>query len=131
MKKLKTNNCFVCGQDNPAGLHIDIEDGERFSKAQWIVPQNYVGYDNVLHGGIMAAILDDMMAHATYSLGLDTLTVHIEMDYRSPSYVGDKLTLEGFLIERGEGRSIKVGGRILRGETLIAEGTGVMVIAEN
>ena len=27
-KDLAINNCFVCGPDNPIGLHLNIEDGD-------------------------------------------------------------------------------------------------------
>ena len=33
------------------------------------------------HGGIMASIMDDLMAHALYYTDLDVVTAHLELDY--------------------------------------------------
>ena len=128
MAEKNFDNCFVCSKTNPIGLHMEITDGEGWSKGTWEVTENYVGYENMLHGGIMSTILDDLMAHAISYLDEDIVTVHMDIDYKAPAFIGDVLECEANLVERGNGRSIKLAGRIKKGDILVAEAKGVMVI---
>lgn len=128
MERMDLNHCFVCGKDNPKGLRLMIEDGEGWAKTTWTIEEPYVGYENILHGGIQAAIMDDMMSHATYYMNVDALTVHLEMDYKSPAYVGETVTCEAYVEHYGGRKSIRTKGIIKRGETVISESKGVLVI---
>ena len=128
--KLHFNHCFVCGPENPSGLHIHFTLGDKKAWCQWTVLEDYVGYSNMLHGGIMSAIMDDLMGHATYSMNVDVVTAHLEMDYRSPAYVGDVLDCSAWVTEVGTGRSMKVEGEIYCGDRLIAQGKSVVVIGK-
>lgn len=127
-KDLAINNCFVCGPDNPIGLHLNIEDGDGWAKVSWTIGENYVGYANIVHGGIMVTILDDLMAHATYSMNVDIMTVHLEIDYKAPAYVGETIDCEAHIEHYGGRKSIQMAGTIKRGDTLIAEVKGIVVI---
>jgi uncharacterized protein (TIGR00369 family) len=128
MERMGLDHCFVCGVNNPVGLHLDVEDGDGWAKANWTIEAPYVGYENILHGGIQAAIMDDMMSHATYSMNVDALTVHLEMDYKAPAYVGETITCEAYVEHYGGRKSIKTAGIIKRGDTVISEAKGVLVI---
>lgn len=56
--------CFVCGEDNPAGLRTRfyVEDG--LVKARLRAQDHHCGYRNVVHGGVVAALLDEAMGWA-------------------------------------------------------------------
>ena len=59
-----STGCFICGEDNPAGLktRFYIEDG--VVKADLLPQKHHCGYPNVVHGGIVAGILDECMGWA-------------------------------------------------------------------
>lgn len=130
-EKIQFKNCFVCSRTNPVGLHADIDEGDKKAWCKWTVKEEYVGYTNVLHGGILSAIMDDLMAHATYSLGVEVVTAHLEMDYKSPAYVGDELDCEAHVTEVGKGRSMRLEGTITCGDRLVAQSKSVMVIVDH
>jgi uncharacterized protein (TIGR00369 family) len=56
--------CFVCGDENPAGLQTRfyVEDG--LVKARLRPKEHHCGYKGVIHGGIVASILDETMGWA-------------------------------------------------------------------
>lgn len=56
--------CFVCGEENVAGLktRFYLEDGK--VKAKLNPQEHHCGYRNVVHGGVVAAILDECMGWA-------------------------------------------------------------------
>ena len=44
MRRMESDNCFVCGSLNPIGLHLDITEGEGWARALWTVEKPYVGH---------------------------------------------------------------------------------------
>lgn len=131
MRRMESDYCFVCGPLNSIGLHLDITEGDGWARARWVVEKPYIGYDNILHGGIITAIMDDLMAHAIYCRDVDVMTVHLELDFRSPAHVGDEIICEAHIAEEGRRRSIKTAGNIYVGDRLVAEAKGVMVIVQD
>ncbi len=62
MSSLQPNSrhCFVCGLENPFGLHLRFyttAPGE--VRVDYTVPAHYQGYPGVVHGGVVAAMLDE------------------------------------------------------------------------
>jgi len=59
-----SRQCFVCGVENHAGLKTGfyIEDG--FVKSRWRAQPHHCGYENVAHGGVTAAVMDECMGWA-------------------------------------------------------------------
>lgn len=130
MRRMECDKCFVCGPENPIGLHLNIEEGEGWAKATWTIKEPFIGYENIFHGGIMATILDDLMGHAIYYMDVDVMTVNLEMNYRAPAYVGETVVCEAHVVSYNGRRTFQTAGSIRRGDTLIAEGKGIMVIVD-
>ncbi len=59
-----STSCFVCGEDNPAGLRgrFYVEDGK--VKMRLTAVEHHCGYPNTVHGGVVAAVLDECMGWA-------------------------------------------------------------------
>ena len=89
------NKCFVCGPDNPIGLHLTfrLEDGVCVS--EFTPGENHQGYPGVIHGGMLYSALDDVMANWLYLRGARAYTAKCEIRYRTPAREGEKLELVG------------------------------------
>lgn len=92
--------CFVCGPDNPAGLHIDFKIKNQNIYAEFIPERIHQGYDGVVHGGILATLLDEAMANLLYMRGIDCTTGRMEVRYRKPALVGSKIQILGAMLEK-------------------------------
>ncbi len=100
--------CFVCGRDNPAGLHVRwINDADaKQVRTVVTVREEYNGYPGIVHGGVVAALLDEAAGRA---LMLDGdferlwVTVKLEVTYRRPTPTGVPLTVVGW-VEREDVR---------------------------
>jgi len=123
---ITTKMCFGCGSENPVGLHLDIKSGQGTAAAEWTVTENYVGWDDTLHGGILALIADEVMGHVVDLRRDKIVTAHLEMDFLAPIRLGDTLRCEAKKSSTGR-RSVKTEALItVDGETA-AKSSGVYV----
>jgi uncharacterized protein (TIGR00369 family) len=82
------NMCFGCSQKNPAGLKLQFEESEEFIHASWQPSEIYQGYSNILHGGIIAALLDEIGAWCvSVKIGTAGVTSEMKTRYLSPVYI--------------------------------------------
>jgi uncharacterized protein (TIGR00369 family) len=105
-----SRHCFVCGRDNPVGLKVkwisDPEAGE--VRCEVTVPEHFNGYPGVVHGGIVAAILDETAGRALLvGGGVEDLmvTLKLEVAYRRPTPTGAPLVAVGRLVRRSRSRA--------------------------
>lgn len=123
------NQCFVCGPDNPLGLRLTFRmDGETCT-ASFTPGAFHCGYDNLVHGGIIYSVLDDVMANWLFLQGIRGHTARCEVRYREPVEIGDELRLEGRLIRR-KGRLAMLSGTATRAgdDALVAEAEGTFML---
>jgi uncharacterized protein (TIGR00369 family) len=99
MKKLSPaagtfTGCFGCGPDNPRGLRLEfLRDGDAVV-SHTSLGLEYAGYRNFVHGGVIAAILDEAMGWALLHLrGRYGVTRSLTVDYRRPVRVASPLTV--------------------------------------
>jgi hypothetical protein len=109
-----SDHCFVCGRLNPHGLHMSFFDnGVDEVYADYTVPVAYQGYPGLVHGGIVAAMLDEVVGRVAM-IGDHhhfMMTVRLELKYRYPVPVETPLHLVG-RVERLRGRLGKAVGEV-------------------
>jgi acyl-coenzyme A thioesterase PaaI-like protein len=98
--KLQPNSrhCFVCGIANPFGLHLRFyQTGPGEVTSEYIVPEYFQGYPGVVHGGVVAAMLDEITARALMEEDPPRFmfTARLEIKYRKNVPVGQSLRLVG------------------------------------
>jgi acyl-coenzyme A thioesterase PaaI-like protein len=56
------DDCFVCGQTHPRGLHLRFYAGA-FGQvhARFCPNRTLTGYDNIVHGGVIGTVLDELL----------------------------------------------------------------------
>lgn len=89
------SNCFVCGDRNDYGLKVDFFFDKGISRAEYVAEEKFQGYKDILHGGIISALLDEVMIKAVIAKGFLVVTVEIEVKFLKPVRIGEKLFLEG------------------------------------
>jgi uncharacterized protein (TIGR00369 family) len=118
------HNCFACGRDNPIGMRLRIELGEGSASATWTAGEDFVGWSDKVHGGIVATLLDEVMAWAPSSYDSWAVTAEMTIRYRSPATPGEELRAEGRVVERRR-RIYEVRGEVRGADgRLVAEGSG-------
>ncbi len=91
--------CFVCGQRNPYGLHLVFRVEEQSVVADFLPREEHQGFPGVIHGGIVASILDEALGR-TSLLGDNpewTMTGRLEVRYRRYVPYGQSLRVRATL----------------------------------
>lgn len=103
--------CFACGPDNPHGLQLTFEYGDGTARARVSAAQRFSGWSSVIHGGIVATLLDEAMAHAAISRGIRAVTARLEVRFRRAIPVGAPLIAFG-RIENQRGRMLEISSSL-------------------
>lgn len=110
--------CFVCGEKNPFGLKLrittDAERGE--SSADVSFPEHFQGWSKIVHGGLMATVLDEGMIYAAGAKGLKCITGEMTVRYVKPASTG--------VLYKLRGRFVEDKGRIVLAESALLDAEG-------
>ncbi len=118
------HHCFACGGSNPIGMRLRIEIGEGVARTAWTAGDDFVGWSDKVHGGIIATLLDEVMAWAPSSFDSWAVTAEMTVRYRSPAAPGEELEASGRVVRRRR-RIYDVCGEVRTADgRLIAEGSG-------
>jgi uncharacterized protein (TIGR00369 family) len=114
-----SRNCLVCGVENDFGLKTRFHETEDNEVIALFHPQAFhQSYPNVTHGGISAAILDEVIGRAImafYDRDTFGVTLELNMRYKKPVPYGVEL---------------KAVGRITQDKGRIFEGTGEIYLPD-
>ena len=102
------HNCFGCGAHNRIGMRLRFFlEPEEGVVSTLSLPRRFQGPHGFVHGGVIAAILDEAMSKAIHAGAhghtIMALTRHMETEYLRPTPLGATLTLRGRQ-DRVEGR---------------------------
>lgn len=122
--------CFICGKNNPFGLKVGFElDRERGgARTEVSFPEHLQGWDNVVHGGLLAAVLDETLIYAAAAAGFKCVTGELTVRYLKPvptdvpvravgRFTGRKgrlVTAEAELLDRKGESLARASGKLVR-----------------
>ncbi len=86
--KLPGYNYFGCSPGNPFGLHMTFtEEGDEVV-SNWDPEEKFQGYFEILHGGIQAALMDEISSWVVYvKLKTAGFTSKAEVRYHKTIYI--------------------------------------------
>ena len=121
--------CFACGRLNDSGLHLDFDVSRGRAETTCVPERRHQGYDGTVHGGIVAALLDETMGWAIFHEGVWGVTARLNVAFRQPVPVGEELRIVGEVV-RERSRSIETHGAVSRGSdgTVLAEADAVFLL---
>jgi uncharacterized protein (TIGR00369 family) len=113
------NGCFVCGKENPDGLRLDFEvdEANRSIETSWVPAEAYQGYKGILHGGMVATLLDEVVGKLSTLIGMPAVTAEMTVRYVKPVPTGRPLRVRGRIIE--DRRRLLLG----ESEAILEDGT--------
>ncbi len=115
---------FVHGLRNEHGLQLQYTVAGDRVVTEWRPGEQHMGFPGVVHGGLVAAVLDDVMGRVPALQHRWVVTARLDTRFRSAALVGVPLRIEGWLTADRR-RAVHAAGRVLGDDgTLVAEATG-------
>ncbi|MCJ8501224.1 PaaI family thioesterase [Desulfatitalea alkaliphila] len=119
-------NCFACGAHNPFGLHMQFATDGRTVVSRVTLPEHLCGWGHLIHGGIIATLLDETMSWtAIHLLRRLILTRSMETEFVLPVAPNVLLRTEGRIERRVKNTEAVVGAVLFDAqERVCARSTG-------
>jgi len=114
-----SGRCFACGKDNLQGLRLPIVSRPEGVEMSYAVPDGFAGWQGIVHGGIVAAMLDELMAWAGNQSDRSTVTAEMTVRYHKPVKTNQPI--------RGRGRITEDRGRLVRAEAQLLDESGELL----
>lgn len=124
IKQPNSRYCFACGVENSFGLGLSFyEIGPAEVEVEYTVPDHFQGYPGIVHGGIVATMLDEVLGRVVM-IGDHTrfmMTARLEIRYRTSVPIGQPLRLHGKLTRRRSHLALAVAEIYLPDGNIAAE----------
>jgi acyl-coenzyme A thioesterase PaaI-like protein len=115
--------CFCCGEKNPLGLKMKFRyEGEKIL-SDVLVPKELQGFANVVHGGILGTIMDELIVNLYWLKGEKVVTVEYQVRLKAPCPVNTKVFLAAWPVETKRRLHYTAAEARLENGTLVAEAT--------
>ncbi len=125
------HQCFGCGADNPEGLQMHFQPLSGESVCEYVVPRRYQSWEGIIHGGVIALMLDEAVGWAAWHADRPGVTGKLEVRYRQALKCGERIRVVG-RIDRTR-RSLSYASSYierLADAARIAEATAVLMTKE-
>ena len=108
------NTCFGCGSASDRGLRLEFwQVGEHAIECRYTPEPDLAGAPGIVHGGVQAIILDEVMGYTCHTVEQEWNFVTAEMNlrYRAAVQTDEPLVARGDLV-RTDGRSLHLEATI-------------------
>lgn len=127
-RPVRDPHCFCCGESNAQGLKLRYHYPQPgTATTSFAIPEHFTGWRDVVHGGLLAMVLDETMAHACASKGLHGFTGDISVRFRRPVQVGTVVEAAGRILSERR-RVVTAAAHLAAGGTTIAEAQATFFI---
>jgi acyl-coenzyme A thioesterase PaaI-like protein len=100
-KKKKTHTrCIMCGDSNLLSLRLKFEPGTNGDvSASFQGNSRLQGYDGILHGGVISALLDSVMTNCLFQRNIEAVTADLRVRFLLPVPCNASLNLRAWIVE--------------------------------
>lgn len=95
-----TKSCFVCGENNPGGLHLRSRVDQDRIVIDYTTREQDLGYRHIVHGGISMTLLDEVMTWAAIlTLRRACVAAELTVRLKRPVVAFQSIRVEGWIFE--------------------------------
>jgi acyl-coenzyme A thioesterase PaaI-like protein len=115
--------CFVCSGSNPMGLALRYRvEPDGSVAAMFLGNCALEGYAGLLHGGVVAALLDGAMTNCLFARGVAGRTAELKVRYHAGVKAAETVTVRAWLEEESHGL-YQLRAKLTQGSTVKASAT--------
>ncbi|MES2199925.1 MAG: PaaI family thioesterase [Chlamydiota bacterium] len=93
------HKCFACGLENLDGLRLEWHVEGNVMTTQFIPESKYQGWKGLVHGGILATLLDEAMTRLAWIVYGGAMTAEMTVRYVTPTRIGELLYIRGEIVK--------------------------------
>ncbi len=129
MKISDNHYCFICGSDNPVGFKtpIDVNAKTRSASCTVTVAPEFQGWAGMVHGGIIAALLDEVCAYAGMTVAKTVVTGELKTRYRKPVPIAQQITATAHVVSQVR-RTVLVEAQLTSQGDVLASAEAKMIV---
>jgi beta-phosphoglucomutase len=115
--------CFACSQENPIGLKLrPVHDGEKVT-AEFTAGKFHQGWNDVVHGGILYTLLDEVTAYAMLCHGIEFgVTAKSEIRFKQVAPINEPIQASAWVTKLTKRLVETKGVLTLKDNTVIVDG---------
>ena len=127
--------CYACGRDNPHALGVvGSVDGDEIV-ATWTPRPHHEGWPGLVHGGVVATLLDEVTGWAATRAfrvrdgdhdDRPVVTAEYTVRFERPVRAGDEVEIRARVVEHGDRKAL-VEGEVVAGSEIAATCSAVYV----
>ncbi len=104
MIEFEDKTCFGCGENNEYGLRLKLKFDEDTKTAygEYVAHQKLEGPPNIIHAGIIAALLDETMITVNKHMDSMALTGELTIRYLQPAFINENLYIRGWYVKKNK-----------------------------
>ena len=125
--------CFACGSKNERGLRLqfELDAGAKRLKTRWTPSKDLQGYQDIVHGGMIGLVLDEMMVNLLWTLKRPSVTASLKLQLKRPAKVSEPLNCEAWVKEEtGRIYLMEAEARNSKGEVVASASAKCLRIGE-
>lgn len=93
------SRCLLCGNQNPRSLNLSFHAaGDGIVRTQFKATAELQGYHDILHGGVIASLLDAAMTHCLFHRGVQAVTGDLHVRFVQPVSCNVSLEIRAWVI---------------------------------
>jgi acyl-coenzyme A thioesterase PaaI-like protein len=119
-------DCVVSGDANPMGAGVKFQREGSQAVCRTVLGSAFEGAPNRVHGGIVAAVFDDLMGFVLHIEATPAYTGELTVRYLKPTPVRTELEFRAWLRDR-DGRKMWIDAEARAAEELVATASGLFV----
>ena len=97
--------CVACSSANAVGLHLEYKRSADGDVEAWFdCDPKYTGFPGVLHGGVVALLLDSAMTNCLFAHGLCAFTADLKVRFHAPVHTGRPARIRAHMVGRAKRR---------------------------
>jgi uncharacterized protein (TIGR00369 family) len=126
---LLKNQCFACGPDNAAGMHLKFTYDKKRKRfvCRFRLDERYTGPPGHCHGGIIATILDEAMGKVNKLRQVIALTAQMTVEYLRPVPLNKPLRVESRKVSSIRRKHVNMGEILNQKGEVLARGQALFI----
>ena len=126
LQDVYSDTSFVSGRNSPESMKLEpiIRNHNVFAK--YTFKEKFHGPPGIVHGGILASVLDDVMGYTPVTQNIMAFTAKLEINYIFPVPVGEEFELFAWA-HKIDGKKVFAESIIKRENKVYVEGKGLFI----